>query len=318
MTHNRLMARRKTSPSSLRSPLTRSADPTFPTEPVATGSGLVRLEVDRDNPRCLTVFINDAPSSFIDLDNPQNVGFEYMEIMLTIMEQMPAGPLSVVHLGAAASTMARAVEHVRPNSRQIGVDIDGALLEHARQWFDLPRAPKLRLRTADAREALLSMRADSAAVIIRDVFAESVTPSHLCTREFTAQVLRVLRPGGIYLVNCADRPPLNQARSEIATLWQALTDYGTGLEGIESTGADVGLVSEPALLKGRRYGNLVLVMTKPVHKTAQAEQEAVVDLDDALLGRRLRSLAVPAQIASGHDSKTFGRNALVLEDEPAP
>lgn len=309
------MARRKPSSSSLRSPLTRTVDTALPADPVPTQSGLVRLEVDRDNPRCLTVFINDAPSSFIDLDNPQNVGFEYMEIMLTVLEQIHSGPLSVVHLGAAASTMARAIEHVRPNSRQIGVDIDGALLDHARQWFDLPRAPKLRLRTADARNALVSMRSDSANVIIRDVFADSVTPGHLCTREFTAEVLRVLRPGGIYLVNCADRPPLTQARSEVATLWQALTDYGAGQEGAEVTGGDVALVAEPALLKGRRYGNLVLVMTKPI---SQKTEEPVVDLENALLGRRLRSLAVPAQIASNHDSKTFGRNAVILQDVPAP
>lgn len=286
---------------------------------MATASGLVRLEIDRDNPRCLTVFINDAPSSFIDLDNPQNVGFEYMEIMMTVIEQIPQGPLAVVHLGAAASTMARAIEHVRPNSRQIGVDIDGALLEHARQWFDLPRAPKLRLRTADARDSLMSMRADSADVIIRDVFADAVTPGHLCTKEFTAEVLRVLIPGGIYLVNCADRPPLTHARSEVATLWQALTDYEVGLEPLAVVGGDVALISEPALLKGRRYGNLVLAMTKPVPgatDAGEATHATVIDLENALLGRRLRSLAVPAQIASGRECKTFARNALILEDQP--
>lgn len=333
--HNRGMARKKSSNSLSRSPVTSPAAPELPDAPVRTKYSQVHLEADRDNARSLTVFIDNAPSSFIDLDNPVNVGFEYMEIMLAALEEFPPGPIRVVHLGAAGCTMARAIEHVRPNSRQIGVDIDGELLEYARSWFDLPRAPRLRLRTGDARAELARMRDGSADVIIRDVFDGTVTPEHLITLEFTMEALRVLRPGGMYLINCADRPPLTHARREIATLWQAQRDFRTELEsagGQVKHEPDVALISEPALLKGRRYGNLVLALVKPLlakdpqdcaqvdatePKVARQTEETAIDLDGAQLGRRLRSLAVPAQIASGADSLMFARNAPVLRD-PAP
>ena len=62
-----------------------------------------------------------------------------------------------------------------------------------------------------------------------------------------AQVARVLRPGGVYLANCADRPPLAGARAEVATLRAAF--------------ADVAVIAEPGLLRGRGYGNVVLAAT---------------------------------------------------------
>ncbi len=320
LTDNRVMARKKSSNSSSRTPMTRTREPQLPTEQVATGTGMVDLELDRDNPRQLTVMLDGAPSSFLDLDDPTNVGFEYMEIMLAVLAELSPGPLNAVHLGAAGCTMARAIEALRPNSRQIGVDIDGPLLEYARQWFDLPRSPKLRLRTGDARAELAKMADASADVIIRDVFAGVTTPSHLTTTEFLAQVLRVLRPGGVYLVNCADRPPLAHARREVATGWAALGDY-QGAQSDPGTGADLALISEPALLKGRRYGNLVLVITKPVPEhvagARATEAAATVDLESAALGRRLRTLAVPAHIQSGRDARAFAGSAAVLRDEPA-
>lgn len=325
------MARKKSSSSSSRTPVTSPASPQLPAAPVQTKFAQVHLAADRDNPRSLTVFIDNAPSSFIDLDDPGNVGFEYMEIMLGVLEELPAGPIRTVHLGAAGCTMARAIEHVRPNSRQIGVDIDGELLAYARSWFDLPRAPRLRLRTGDARTELASMRENSADVVIRDVFDGTVTPNHLTSVEFAAEVLRVLRPGGIYLVNCADRPPLTHARREVATLWQAQQNFQAEVEshgGHLVSKPDVALISEPALLKGRRYGNLVLALIKPLifhdrpsdllgsQYTGQGEPSSI-DLDSATLGRRMRSLAVPAQLACGADSKLFARNAPVLHD-PEP
>ena len=80
-------------------------------------------------------------------------------------------------------------------------------------------------------------------------------------------------------------------------------------------------VGEPALLKGRRYGNLVLVITKPVPEhvagARATEAAATVDLESAALGRRLRTLAVPAHIQSGRDARAFAGSAAVLRDEPA-
>ena len=301
------MARRPSRTTSSTGPPTRrSSDAPLPVGAVDTTSGTAELVVDRDNPRALTVHVNGVPSSYIDLDDPTNVGFEYMEIMCAVLACAPQGPLDAVHLGAAGCAMARFVDAVRPGSRQIGIDIDARLLELARTWFDLPRSPRLRLRAGDARSELATLGTASTDVVIRDVFAGDRTPHHLVTGEFVDDVVRVLRPGGLYLVNCADRPPLAAARSEVATLRAALRRA----ESASTARGEIAVISEPGLLKGRRYGNLVLVLRTP------AVPAPTVSISAAGLARTLRSLAVPAHILAG-DTETaqFAGHAPTVHDD---
>ncbi|MBI9115477.1 spermidine synthase [Sanguibacter suaedae] len=281
---------------------------TLPTGELTTDSGRVELVPDRDDPDAFTLMVNGVPSSFVDLGDPTNVGFEYMEIMCAVIATVPPGPLDVVHLGAAGCGMARALEALRPGSRQIGVDVDGSLLELVRRWFDLPRSPRLRLRAGDARTQLATLPSGSQDVVVRDVFAGDTTPGHLVTAEFTADVLRVLRPGGLYLVNCADRPPLTSARAEVATLRTALTHV---TDRAPTHPGQIAVISEPALLKGRRYGNLVLAAVAPSTDAGSARS---ADLTSSSLARALRSLAVPASLLQDDELARFVGQAPVLHD----
>ena len=56
---------------------------------------------------------------------------------------------------------------------------------------------------------------------------------------------RVLRPGGLLAMNLTDLPPLAYSRIQAATLRAAF--------------GDVALIAEPAMLRGRRAGNVMLV-----------------------------------------------------------
>ena len=69
-------------------------------------------------------------------------------------------------------------------------------------------------------------------------------PGHVRTVEFAAEVAATLRPDGIYLVNLTDLPPLVATRVQVATL--------------RAVFADVCLIADRRMLRGRRYGNLVL------------------------------------------------------------
>jgi spermidine synthase len=254
-------------------------------------TGTVELARDPDDPDGVTVLVNGVPSSYLDLADPTNLVFEYMQQMAAVVDHVaPAGaPLDVVHLGAAGCALARSIDAARPGSRQLAIELDTALAELVRRWFELPRSPALRIRAGDARAELERLPDASADVVVRDVFAGDRTPPHVCTREMVAHVARVLRPGGTYLVNCADRPPLTLARSEAATLADAFTH--------------VALVAEPALLRGRGYGNVVLAATDR-HDL----------LDDARLEREIRSLPAPARLLRGDEARLFRGHAPVLHD----
>ena len=258
--------------------------------PIATGTAELRRE--RDDPDGVTLYVNGVPSSHLDLVDPTRLEFEYMQQMAAVVERLADGPVSAVHLGGAGCALARALDAARPGSRQLAVEVDPVLAELVRRWFDLPRSPALRIRVGDAREVLTGLADASADVVVRDAFAGDGTPAHLATREFTQEVARVLRPGGVYLANCADRPPLPLARGEAAT--------------VASVFPHVAVVAEPGVLRGRRYGNLVVAGTDDPGL-----------LTSPVLARALRTLPVPARILVADEAAGFAGHAVVRHDPPA-
>ncbi|MHA7134935.1 spermidine synthase [Oerskovia turbata] len=278
----------------------------LPTEEIRTSTGTARLVPDPDGSTGVTLLVNGAPSSHLDLADPGLLAFEYMQQMAAVLDALPPGPLRVVHLGAAGCAFARWVEHERPDSRQLAIDLDADLVSRVREWFALPRAPRLRLRAGDARTELATLPDASADVVVRDVFAGDTTPEHVTTTGFVREALRVLRPGGVYLANCADRPPLALARAELATAAAALSGDGAGGDVWDR----LGVIAEPGQLKGRRYGNLVLVAVRGSSHAADGEP----DLTDAMLARALRSLPAPATLLTGDEARRFTGGATPRED----
>lgn len=270
-----------------------TSSPEFPEGRLPVDFGTVEFELDPSDPGTVLIRLDGVESSHLDLDDPTNLRFEYMQWMAKVIDRSaPAGqPLDVVHLGAAGCAMAAYVEATRPDSRQLAVEIDRELARLVREHLPLPRSPRLRIRVDDARTAIAGQRPASADVVIRDVFADAVTPSHLITQECAQEASASLRPTGIYLVNCVDRPPFARVRREIATL--------------RSVFDSVLVISEPAILKGRRYGNLVLVGLGPA---------ADVEQGPGTLDRALRTAAPPASLLDVEQSKQFAASAAILHD----
>jgi spermidine synthase len=245
-------------------------------------TGKARLVRDRSDPALWTLYVNGMASSPVHLEDPTILDFEYMRWMADVVELAapapPPHPLDVVHLGGAGCALARAMEAVRPGSRQVVVELDVELARLVRQWFDLPRSPRLRLQTGDARQGLARRRDASADVVVRDVFDDDLTPRHLTTLEFVADAARVLRVGGIYLANVADSATLTVLRAEVATLREVFPSTA--------------MVAEPAALRRRRWANAVLVGS-----ASALPVEALV--------RRMSSGAVPARVVHGEALTDF-------------
>ncbi|MCU1517148.1 MAG: spermidine synthase [Pseudarthrobacter sp.] len=273
-------------------------------------TGDCQLIADQDNSTGWLLKINGVMSSHIDLADPLFLDFEYMRWMAALIEsrwpaapgkagpkgkvpgsQVPAnqGPkLRGLHLGGGACSLARYFHAAYPDARQVVVELDGKLADYVRGWFDLPKAPLLRLRVGEAREVTETLTPDTRDFIIRDVFAGSLTPRPLTTAEFTGHIKRVLAPGGIYVVNSGDAPDLKNAREDAATIAAA---FGHTV-----------IIADPAMLKGRRYGNMVM-----------AGSDTPLD-GDPQLARRLLGGAVPAHIWNDAQVRAFAAGSLVRHD----
>ncbi|WP_041651889.1 spermidine synthase [Pseudarthrobacter phenanthrenivorans] len=264
-------------------------------------TGDCELIADQDNSTGWLLKINGVMSSHIDLADPLFLDFEYMRWMAALIESRwpPSGSssgggpkLRGLHLGGGACSLARYFHAVYPDARQVVVELDGKLAEYVRGWFDLPKAPLLRLRVGEAREVTESLTPDTRDFIIRDVFAGAVTPRPLTTAEFTGHVKRVVAPGGLYVVNSGDAPDLKNAREDAATI-AASFKYTV-------------IIADPAMLKGRRYGNMVM-----------AGSDAPFG-DDPKLHRRLLGGAVPAHLWDDDQVRAFAAGSPVRHDPPAP
>jgi spermidine synthase len=126
--------------------------------------------------------------------------------------------------------------------------------------------------------------------IIRDVFAGAFTPLPLTTAEFTAHAKRVLAPGGLFVANSGDAPDLKNAREDAATIAAAFKHTV--------------IIADPAMLKGRRYGNMVMAGSD------------VPFGDDPQLRRRLLGGAVPAHLWDDAQVRAFAAGTPVRHDPP--
>ncbi|MFI7079319.1 spermidine synthase [Micromonospora sp. NPDC049903] len=205
----------------------------------------LELVVDPARPTGRTLLAGGVEQSYVDLADPTYLHFEYVRRMAAVADlAAPAGdPLDVLHLGGGALTLPRYVATTRPGSAQVVVERDPAVVDLVTR--DLPlRQPGIEVRVADARQAVSEAPADAYDLVFADIYRAARMPPHVATVAFAAEVARVLRPDGVYLVNVTDLPPLVLARVQAATL--------------RAVFADVCVVADRRMLRGRRYGNLVL------------------------------------------------------------
>src|SRR4051794_4235535 len=221
-------------------------------EPSTTLSNGMRavLEQDRWRPGFLNLVVDGTPQSQVNLADPRELGFEYVQRIGHVIDLLgdPGAPITAVHLGAGALTLPRYVAATRPGSRQQVLELEPTLVELVREHMPLPSDSGIRVRYGDAREGLGKLpRALTGAVdlVVVDIFSGSQIPAHVTTVEFYREVTALLAPGGVVAVNLADGPGLTFARGQAATLGAAV--------------AEVAALAETQILKGRRFGNIVLI-----------------------------------------------------------
>jgi spermidine synthase len=281
----------------------RSLNGTDAGQPGPDGDSRVELLGDLDRPRAWVLLVDGVPQSHVDLDDPRYLDFEYMRRLGHLIDlAAPAGtPLRVLHLGGGGLTLARYVAATRPGSGQLAVESDSevAMVVRRRLPLDQPsrsrtRTGRITVRVADARAVLEQAAAGSFDVVVADVFAGGQTPAHLTSAEFTAAAARVLGPSGIYAANIGDGPPLDHARGRVAA--------------VRSVFRHACVIAEAGVLRGRRFGNLVV---------AAANRELPV----GALTRRAAADPFPARLAEGVALDQFVAGSRPITDadaQPSP
>ncbi|HEY4457025.1 MAG TPA: fused MFS/spermidine synthase [Pseudonocardiaceae bacterium] len=225
-----------------RAPKRRVAQPMPGRYPVRFGTAELLADADRPGGWLLTV--DSIPQSYVHLDDPTYLDFEYIRRMADVIDALPPGPVQAVHIGGGACTLPRYLAATRPGSRQLVIEADGPLVELVREQLDLRSVPQLRVRVGDGLAEIATLRPDSVDVLVVDAFERAVMPGEMGSREFIAQASLALRDSGLYLLNVAASAGGAINRPIVAN---ALAAFPHRL-----------LLAESAVLRGRRPGNLVV------------------------------------------------------------
>jgi spermidine synthase len=247
-----------------------------------------------------SLVVDGTPQSHVNLDDPGNLFFEYIQRMGHVIDvfRTPGEPVTAVHLGAGALTLPRYLEATRPGSRQQVIELEQDLVDFVRAELPWSTKASIRVRYGDAREVVGRLPAGltgTVDLLIIDIFSGARTPAHVTTIEFYRQALALLAADGIVLVNVADGPGLHFARAQAATLQAAI---GT------APSNSLAILAETQVLKGRRFGNFVMVGSR---------SELPLDW----MPRLLAAGPHPAKVVAGRELRDFIAGASVTTDETA-
>lgn len=262
------------------------------TWPVDAGSA--ELIADANRPGAFLLAVDGVAQSYVDLVDPTVLEFGYVRWFAAVIDAAappppqpsPMQPLAVLHVGGAAASLARRLAVTRPGAVQTVVEADEAL---ARGVLERLGPVSFEYVVDDGRAVVRRTASGSVDAVVTDAFRGSRIPPEVTSLGCLTEVRRVLRAGGFCAVNVADAVPFAYARRVTATVADVF--------------AEVLLLAEPAVLRGRRFGNLVVV--------GSSDPLPVPELGRALAG----DASAPVRLVSGAAVRDFVAGAAVLTDE---
>ncbi len=244
------------------------------------GGGLATIEAEPDGTFVLRV--DGSLQSRVDLADPTRLLFEYVRRIGDVLDALAPRrqPLAVLHVGGAGLTLPRYVAATRPRSRQVVLEPDEDLTEFVREALPVPKRAGIKVRPVSGRAGITELYDASVDAVVVDAFVREAVPANLLSAEFVAQCARVLRPAGVAVLNLIDgKGGLPFARRVAATLLAGLGD-------------GVALAERP-VLRGKRFGNLVLVSSRQPVPDLAAAGAAARPPYDVLPLRELAGRAAP-------------------------
>lgn len=250
-----------------------------------------RIDVDPDRPTGRLLRLDNLLHAYVDLEDPSYLDLRYALEMSDVIATLPEGAIDAAYIGGGGFSLPRYVNAVRPGSTATVLEIDGALIDLVEDELGLKPDAAIEVIVDDARLSLRQQPDEAFDLLVGDAFGSLSVPWHLTTIEFIEEIDRVLRPGGIYVLNVIDYPPQRFVSAEVATLSEVF-DH-------------VVVIAPYRHLTGDTGGNFVLA--------ASDAPFALRTIQDALDGRGLSEIAW-----AGAQAQEFADGARVLRDDYAP
>lgn len=257
----------------------------------------IAIRDDASDPDGRFLILDGLTHAYVDLADPEILRFGYIrrfhDASATVIEDR-GGDVDVLHVGGGGFSFPRYLDAAWPDARQVVLELDPVILDTAETDLGFRASDRVRVVVGDARRSIATVPDDSVDVVFGDAFGGLAVPWHLTTNEFLADVDRVLRPGGLVVLNLIDSERLAFVRAEAATLRLRFDD--------------VAVISGHPTLQGASGGNVVVVASDTPIDAAGILEEIAAWGEGETTG-----------IIHGADAMaTFIGEAVALTDDHAP
>ena len=179
----------------------------------------ITVLADPERPSGRVLLLDNLRHSYVDLSDPTYLEFRYIRLFRDVVDATtPSGSLDALHIGGGGFTFPRLLAATRPGTTSTVLELDPDVVAVARNRLGLETGPQLSVRTGDARLNIADERTEGFDVVVGDAFGGLSIPWHLATKEMLSEIDRVLRPGGVYVLNVIDAGPRKLVRAVLATL----------------------------------------------------------------------------------------------------
>ena len=269
------------------------------TDPCDAESAYYCIAINSDpvDPDVRILVLDRLTHAAVDLRDPTNLEFGYLRRFADATSQLRAvhgTELDVLHVGGGGFTFPRYLAAIHPTARQTVLELDPRIIEIARSQLGYVPSDRIDVHPGDARQSIRALPSDAFDLVFGDAFGGLAVPWHLTTAEFLDEVVRVLRPGGAYVMNVIDYPPLGFVRAEAATAAASFRH--------------VAVIGGRRTIEGDAGGNLVLV--------ASETPLDVGSVEDAILA--WGELGPTVVLAGPDEVDAFVGRSVVLTDDFAP
>jgi spermidine synthase len=168
----------------------------------------VKKNIRGDNGHPLESLVLDhLVHSYTDLKDPLYLEYEYVRIYEEVVRWQAAQRRSfkTLFIGGGGYTFPRFVEAKYPEAKIDVVEIDPEITRVVHQYLGISKESRIRSFNEDGRWFVMNSKNQGTYdFIFGDAFNDLSIPYHLTTKEFAAQLKRLLRPDGLLLANVID------------------------------------------------------------------------------------------------------------------
>ena len=253
------------------------------------------VQADPDRPSGRVLLLDGAPHSYVDLDDPTYLHYDYAKAVVSAIDASyaPGRSLRAYHIGGGGLTVPRYLDRVRPGTTSVVSEIDPGVVEVDVERLALKTGRGIDVRVEDGRLGLRRLADASQDLVVGDAFGGVSVPWHLTTAEALGEVQRVLTDEGVYVANLLDYGPLAFARAEVATLKKVFGHVALATETDTVTGGE------------QAGGNLVVIAS-----------DAPIDAES--IATRLTRRGADWGVLTGEALAGWTTGAPVLTDDYAP